>query len=50
MLETYFTIIFFIFCGWECFRRMGGVPMWLKGLIFEGEIVRNLSVSLNHTH
>jgi len=32
--------------GLECFRWRGSVPMWLKGLTLEGEIVRNPSVSL----
>ena len=35
--------------GWECFRWRGSVPLWLKGLIFEGEIVSNPSVSLSPT-
>jgi len=34
---------------WECFRWRESVPMWLKGLTLEGEIVRNPSVSLNLT-
>jgi len=25
--------------GWKCFRWRGSVPMWLKGLTLEGEIV-----------
>jgi len=32
-----------------CFRWRGNVPMWLKGLTLEGEIVRNPSVSLSPT-
>jgi len=35
-------------CGWGCFRWRGSVPMWLKGLTLEGEIVRNPSVSKSH--
>jgi len=35
--------------GWECFRWKRSVPMWLKGLTLEGEIVRNPSVSLSPT-
>ena len=35
--------------GWECFRWRASVPMWLKGLTLEGEIVRNPSVSLSPT-
>jgi len=35
--------------GWECFRWRGSVPMWLKGLTLEGEIVRNPSVILSLT-
>jgi len=35
--------------GWESFHRRRSVPMWLKGLTLEGEIVRNPSVSLNLT-
>jgi len=31
------------------FRWRGSVPMWLKGLTLEGEIVRNSSVSLSPT-
>ena len=31
------------------FRWRGSVPMWLKGLTLEGEIVRNPSVSLSLT-
>jgi len=35
--------------GWECFCWKGSVPMWLKGLTLEWEIVRNPSVSLSPT-
>jgi len=35
--------------GSECFRWRGSVPMGLKGLTLEGEILRNPSVSLNPT-
>jgi len=35
--------------GWKCFRWRGSVPMWLKGLTLEGNIVRNSSVSLSPT-
>ena len=31
------------------FRWRGRVPVWLKGLTLEGEIVRNSSVSLSPT-
>jgi len=31
------------------FRWRGSVPMWLKGLTLEGEIVKNPSVSLSPT-
>jgi len=31
--------------GWECFRWRRSVPMWLKGLTLEREIVRNPSES-----
>jgi len=31
------------------FRWRGSVPMWLKGLTLEGEMVRNPSVSLSPT-
>ena len=33
----------------DAFARGGSVPMWLKGLTLEGEIVRNPSVSLSPT-
>jgi len=35
--------------GWECFHWRGSVPMWLKGLTLEWEIVRNPSVILSPT-
>jgi len=31
------------------FSLEGGVPIWLKGLILEGEIVRNPSMNLSFT-
>jgi len=31
------------------FRWRGSVPMWLKGLTLEGQIVKNPSVSLSPT-
>jgi len=36
-------------CGWECFRWRENIPMWLKGLTLEEEIIRNPSVSLSLT-
>ena len=35
--------------GWRCFRWRGSVPMWLKGLTLDREIVRNPSVILSTT-
>jgi len=38
--------------GWPALPPLlwrGSVPMWLKGLTLEGEIVRNPSVSLSPT-
>jgi len=35
--------------GWAASAGGGSVPMWLKGLTLEGEIVKNPSVSLSPT-